>query len=143
MTEKWLSTHGLEVSDRGNVRSQGGAVKTFIDGRGYRNVRSLGRTWRVHRLVAAAFIGESDLLVRHMDGDQLNNALWNLSYGTTSENAFDSVRHGTHFLRARTKCKNGHEYTEENTRMYLNRRICRACDRSRSAELKKRKLGAS
>lgn len=32
----------------------------------------------------------------HRDGNQQNNHLDNLYYGTHSENMFDSVRHGTH-----------------------------------------------
>ena len=32
-------------------------------------------------------------------------------------------------MRARTHCKNGHEYTPENTNLVGNRRRCRTCDR--------------
>jgi hypothetical protein len=49
----------------------------------------------VHRLVASAFLGESDLLVLHKDGDNLNNNIGNLYYGTHSDNYKDSKRHGT------------------------------------------------
>lgn len=40
----------------------------------------------VHRLVAAAFYGESDLVVDHIDGDTKNNHVSNLRYCIASEN---------------------------------------------------------
>lgn len=33
---------------------------------------------------------------RHLDGNSLNNAIENLAWGTSSDNAEDSIRHGTH-----------------------------------------------
>lgn len=57
-----------------------------------------------------------------------------LQPGTRSENAMDCVTRGRHkasqLMKARTQCKNGHEFTEENT--YVNKnghRDCRACGR--------------
>lgn len=43
-------------------------------------------TKRVHRLVAVAFLGESDLQIDHIDGNKLNNRLDNLEYVTPKEN---------------------------------------------------------
>ena len=43
----------------------------------------------VHRLVAAAFIGPSQLQVNHKDGKKSNNKLENLEYCTSAEN----IRH--------------------------------------------------
>lgn len=49
----------------------------------------------VHALVAAAFHGESDLpLVRHLDGNPLNNAPSNLAWGTHAENSRDMIAQG-------------------------------------------------
>lgn len=48
----------------------------------------------VHRLVAAAFHGPSDLpIVRHIDGDPSNNRPENLSWGSHRENSRDMVKH--------------------------------------------------
>ena len=56
------------------------------------------RTNYVHELVLRAFVGprphtEERGENRHLDGDKSNNKLWNLKYGTITENAADRVRH--------------------------------------------------
>lgn len=43
-------------------------------------------TKRVHRLVANAFLGESNLQIDHIDGNKQNNRLDNLEYVTSKEN---------------------------------------------------------
>lgn len=45
-----------------------------------------GNTKRVHKLVANAFLGESDLQIDHIDGNKQNNRLDNLEYVTPKEN---------------------------------------------------------
>ena len=42
----------------------------------------------VHRLVAQAFLGDSDLQVDHINGDKRDNRVENLEWVTHSENAF-------------------------------------------------------
>lgn len=50
----------------------------------------------VHRLVAEAFHGVSaSAVVRHLDGNRLNNRPSNLAWGTALDNARDRDRHGT------------------------------------------------
>jgi protein gp37 len=51
----------------------------------------------VHRLVLETFDrpARSDEQGCHIDGDATNNALWNLRWGTQSQNWDDSKRHGT------------------------------------------------
>ena len=60
------------------------------NGRGYLGLvlRDGGSSYTryVHRLVAQAFLGESELTVNHIDGDKSNNNLSNLEYATYSEN---------------------------------------------------------
>ncbi len=135
--ETWrpvVSCEGYEVSDLGRVRTRRGKVmKSCPDNDGYPTVKPCvnGRymSYRVHRLVAEAFLGErpEGEEVRHLDGNPANNALPNLCYGTRSENNLDSVRHGTHAMANVTECPKGHEYTPENTRIYDGRRFCRRC----------------
>lgn len=42
----------------------------------------------------------------------------------------------------RTRCRNGHDYTPENTRMYRGRRYCRACHRENERARTARKAAA-
>lgn len=73
--------------------------------RGYRHVTvrcGVGRDAKVkvptHRLVLLAWIGERPSrhsVGRHLDGNPLNNSAVNLAWGSRSDNATDSLRHGT------------------------------------------------
>lgn len=62
-------------------------------------VASHWHQWRAdrHVLMAAAWHGPRPpgLVVRHLDGDKLNDAPWNLAYGTPAQNHDDAIRHGT------------------------------------------------
>lgn len=51
---------------------------------------------KVHALVALAFLGPrpENALIRHLDGNPLNNAVENLSYGSRYENVMDVYRIG-------------------------------------------------
>lgn len=55
----------------------------------------------VHRLVLTAFIGlqSQGQVCRHLDGNPLNNHLFNLTWGTPKENTADRKRHGRRWLR--------------------------------------------
>ena len=65
-------------------------LKPIINKDGYMFVRLCKngkcKNMRIHKLVASAFLGESDLQVDHIDGDKLNNRLDNLEYVTPKEN---------------------------------------------------------
>jgi hypothetical protein len=97
----------------------------------------------VHRLALEAFVGPCPpgLECRHFpDRDPANNRLDNLSWGTKTENAQDQQVHGTNRNTNKTHCPLRHEYTPENTYLYLNKktgvtsRICRECQRTRNRE---------
>lgn len=151
MTEQWSKIPGFpdyEVSDSGSVRSwkqaRGLPVPHELAGGSERDWRyvTLQRpeggqsTFRVHRLVAEAFLGPcpDGMEIRHLDGQRDNNAVSNLSYGTSSENTRDAIGHGTHNNARKTHCKHGHPYNEANTRIRPDGRgrDCRACNRERA-----------
>lgn len=152
-TEAWAFIPGYEgayqASSLGRVRSvnrtiirggrpvrlRGVLLAQTTGNKGYKQVNlANGTTRRVHRLVAAAFLGSQDALqVRHLDGDPANNRLENLAYGTNAVNQQDSVRHGTHFLARQSECVNGHSLSGAN--LHVNprgERVCRTCKRDRT-----------
>jgi hypothetical protein len=98
-----------EVSNEGQVRrSKGG--RGAIAGKhlkwhthtatGYPDIRfsvdGKQTAIAVHRIVAEAFLGvrPSDMQIRHLDGNKMNNHITNLCYGTAKENANDKIQHG-------------------------------------------------
>lgn len=147
--ERWLPVPGYEglyeVSSRGNVwskprpRTRGGLLKHIVDKRGVHwvtlTLRGKQDPIPVHRLVMLTFVGPlpEGMEVRHLDDNRSNNC-WpeNLVYGTHFENMQDMVRNGHHLT---THCKNGHEWTPENTRRGSNgERLCRICTRKYQRE---------
>lgn len=150
--ERWQPIAGYEgmyeVSDAGRVRSldRWGArarmlTQSAVTG-GYLAVkltnRDRGLTKPIHVLVAVTFIGPRPPghHVRHLDGDQTNNRLANLAYGTPSENVQDSIRHGTQAQVKKTHCAAGHSL-QDPANVYRppgapTSRICIECQRVRA-----------
>jgi len=137
-----------EVSDHGAVRrvprsrahaTERRELKPWITTTGYLCVSlyrsGIARKYKVHRLVAIAFLPSADLSldVCHNNGDRLNAAVSNLRWDTRSGNMRDTIKHGTHRnqFRGRTSCANGHEFTKENTLIAVDGRKCRTCRRNR------------
>lgn len=58
------------------------------NGKGYRRVRLRGKTFKVHRLVAEAFVPNPDNLpyVLHKDGNRENNNYTNLEWSARQSN---------------------------------------------------------
>lgn len=54
-----------------------------------------------------------------------------LELGTYEQNNQDRDRRGRNYQASKTKCLNGHEFTEKNTRHYKGQRWCRRCDADR------------
>ena len=99
MTEQWKGIPAYDglykVSNYGRVLGQKGYVlRPGRDRLGYRTVvlsrQGQTKTFRVHRLVAAAFIGVDAREVNHKDGDRGNNRLENLEYASHSDNCLHS-----------------------------------------------------
>lgn len=119
--EEWIALPDrfgpYEVSGKGEVRNSAtlhilspGVTKT-----GHLRVclyvrPGQGKKYFVHRLVALAFLGESDLDVLHWDDDPRNNRVENLRYGTDKENWADSARNGSR--RVSDFCLRGHRYSK-------------------------------
>ena len=169
MAEQWKPVVGYEglyeVSDHGRVRSIERTVE-FKDGRKprtfpsvelrsnpqpsghlYVNLSKSGKalTLRVHRLVLMAHgrMPEGDEVCRHLDGNPANNHVSNLAWGTVSENRYDTVAHGRHYLAIRESCPRGHSLAEPNLVAYELRqghRKCKACHRGRSMCVKENDL---
>ena len=84
------------ISRYGNVfstadaesRPQSWHLMATYNGKGYRRVRLQGRTFKVHRLVAEAFVPNPDNLpyVLHRDGNRENNHNMNLEWSDRQSN---------------------------------------------------------
>ena len=136
--ERWAVVprhEAYRVSDIGRVARGDRMLRLPIDERGYRRVGvGGGVVRRVHILVAAAFLGPrpDGAVIRHLDGDSLNNCVENLKYGTPAENNLDVLRHGRHRSAARTHCPRAHPLEDPNLvpRTRKGHRNCLACNRA-------------
>lgn len=102
---QWRSVKGYEglyeISDTGIVKSirrpgaKGGNLKPDVMYDGYHQVtlykNNVTTRFKVHRLVAIAFIGESDLCVNHIDGNRSNNNVDNLEWVTHKQNTIHAM----------------------------------------------------
>lgn len=163
MDEIWKPVVGheglYEVSSLGRVRSldrevvfrdgrtrkfAGVNLKSSIDSVGYPRVRLVknlkGVTRRVHELVVPAFQGPKPTpkhCVRHLNDVKTDNRLENLAWGTPKQNQQDKYLNGYRPERP-TKCKRGHEFNGENTKVKPDgRRNCKTCAKAYSAILYK------
>jgi hypothetical protein len=73
-------------------------MKYQLDQRGYHCITIRGKKFRIHRLVAMAFIPnpENKREVNHIDGNKDNNHVSNLEWVTSSENMCHAYRTGLH-----------------------------------------------
>ena len=160
-TEQWLPVVGYEgsyeVSDQGRVRSLDRVIENPLPSGTIRRQKVSGRelipgnqksggyfyvnlshkrqrSFHVHRLVMDAFVGPKPtaLQTRHLNGNPSDNRLANLAYGTVSENAQDTIRHGRNANVNKTECIRGHPLNDTNVRLTKGgRRDCRYCERVR------------
>ena len=163
--EEWRPVVGhedrYEVSSAGRIRS---IPREFTDklGRPYRVKQALlslatrytghkmarlqgedrATTFYVHRLVLEAFVGPcpEGMEACHNNGVPDDNRVENLRWDTRSANRLDRVAHGVDQNAKKTHCKQGHEFTPENTYRSPNgnKRACVTCKRKWDRERKRR-----
>lgn len=167
MREQWRPVVGFdayEVSDQGRVRSlprltvgrtyyPGCILKPTPHSKGhlwvrlYRGTRTDFKDRPVQQLVLEAFVGPrgEHAHSRHLNDIPSDNRLENLAWGSRSDNAYDSIRNGTHHMARRTECPRGHPYDSENTIIItrpdgtFKQRACRECGRIKSRNYQRKK----
>lgn len=124
---KWKGVEGFEdrykVSDLGEIKSldffdswgrlrKGRILKVPLDKRGYPRVSiskgGLKKAFRIHRLVATAFIPNPENLpqVNHKDGNKLNNHVDNLEWCDNSHNVQHAYSKGLIAIKKREESHN-------------------------------------
>ena len=96
---------GYFATECGRVISTLKTIPAFINGKidkdGYRNlilyIKGKKYYFKNSRVIAMSFLGErpKGYVIRHLDGNPLNDRLDNLEYVTQKENIQDKVVHGT------------------------------------------------
>ena len=112
--EKWVDIKGFngkyQVSDTGKVRSlcykkprilstsNTGKYRNYLAVKLYKGGRGTGKDYKVHRLVAEAFLPNPDNKpqVNHIDGNTFNNDVSNLEWVTNQENQKHAWNNGLH-----------------------------------------------
>lgn len=112
MKEEWktcVSAPDYLVSNYGQIIGlEGELLNTPPNKQGYfrfgATVNGKRKSLYVHQEVAFAFIGPrpEGMVVRHLDGDMINNRADNLAYGTHKENTKDALDHGTFAIGERS-----------------------------------------
>lgn len=131
VTRVMTRSNGTRLTVKGHIKaltiSTDGYLRTGLSRSGHT------KTFRVHRLVAEAFLGDgSGLEVRHLDGDPMNNRVGNLKWGTSKENSEDTMRHGRNYCANKTHCKRGHRLEYPNLYAHEGIRPCKACALARA-----------
>lgn len=112
--EEWVDIKGFngkyQVSNTGKVRSlcyknprilstgKTGKYRNYLEVKLYKGGRGTGKNYKVHRLVAEAFLPNPDNKpqVNHIDGNTFNNDVSNLEWATDSENQKHAWDNGLH-----------------------------------------------
>jgi hypothetical protein len=86
-----------QVRNRGMGRGTGRVLRPQLGSNGYYHVEMRGQTLSIHKLVATAFLGDSEgRCVDHKDRNQLNNHVSNLRYASVSQNSSNRRSHKGH-----------------------------------------------
>ena len=96
---KEIGNTGYYATEDGNIINgkNGRVLKPYSDcSKGYVCVDIKGKKYKVHRLIAEAFLPnpEHKPQINHIDGDKTNNKISNLEWCTNSENAIHAIKNG-------------------------------------------------
>lgn len=83
----------LEIFSNGKIIDNRGKSKILIDKHGYESISYKGKNYRIHRLVAKAYlINNSNYdLVNHVDGNRSNNDVMNLEWVNNTINTLHGL----------------------------------------------------
>ena len=114
----------------------------YVNDKGYGRRHHNGKFWLVHRLewtLANGDIPEGMCVLHKCDNPPCIN-LDHLFLGTNVDNIADKVAKGRQARNYKTHCKNGHEYTPENT--FIRKqgwKECRICIRTNQNNNRRKK----
>jgi hypothetical protein len=138
--EKWVNIPNEEyyqISSFGRIRSldrdmphnsksrlgvyitrKGKILATTITNKGYETIMIKKKSYKIHRLVAQAFIPnpENKPQVNHLDGNKLNNNISNLEWATNSDNikhAYDNGLITKDYTKMRASAANACSYRKK------------------------------
>lgn len=109
---------------------------------GYGRFQYQGKLWMAHRLAWTIKFGKipDGLHVLHKCDNPPCINTDHLFLGSNADNILDKVSKGRQARNFKTHCKNGHEYTEENTFVRKQGwKECRICIRQNQKAARKRK----
>lgn len=112
----------------------------YIDSMGYGRIKINKKTTTAHRVSFMIFKGEipENLCVCHAcDNPKCVNPD-HLFLGSHTENMRDMIKKGRKPSIVKSKCKRGHEFSLENTKIYGKAKFCKKCDAIRHKEFRKR-----
>lgn len=116
MDEIWKPIPNMDysASSNGDIRNDltGNLVSFCLDNKGYKicclKNNKKWKSFRSHRLIALAFLGDSKgLFVDHIDADKSNNNISNLRYVTHRENCIYSTKRKNEFTGTLYDARNG------------------------------------
>lgn len=114
------------ITDEGIVKSfyknNWKILKTRINKDGYEDIKLNGITYKVHRLVAQAFIPNPDNLpqVNHIDGNKKNNKVSNLEWCDNAYNQKHAWDNNLQPIRHASNCKLSQAQADSIRQEYLN-----------------------